>query len=71
MKILWGIYVIIGLGAFIISYLLEGFVFSKVSDMFLLSFAFAAVFESAKIMTIIMHRFLTEKSRKNIPMYFN
>lgn len=70
MKILWGIYVIIGLGAFIISYLLEGFVFSKVSDMFLLSFAFAAVFESAKIMTIIMHRFLTEKSRKNIPMYF-
>jgi len=70
MKILWGIYVIIGLGAFIISYLLEGFVFSKVSQMFLLSFAFAAVFESAKIMTIIMHRFLTEKSRKNIPMYF-
>ena len=70
MKILWGIYVIIGLGAFLISYLLEGFVFSKVSDMFLLSFAFAAVFESAKIMTIIMHRFLTEKSRKNIPMYF-
>jgi len=38
--------------------------------MFLLSFAFAAVFESAKIMTIIMHRFLAEKSRKNIPMYF-
>ena len=70
MKILWGIYVVIGLGAFAISYLLEGFVFSKVSDMFLLSFAFAAVFESAKIMTIIMHRFLTEKSRKNIPMYF-
>ena len=70
MKILWGIYVIIGLGAFIISYLLEGFVFFKVSDMFLQSFAFAAVFESAKIMTIIMHRFLTEKSRKNIPMYF-
>ena len=65
-----GIYVIIGLGAFIISYVLEGFVFSEISDMFLLSFAFAAVFESAKIMTIIMHRFLTEKSRKNIPMYF-
>ena len=70
MKILWGIYVIIGLGAFIISYLLEGFVFSKVSDMFLLSFAFAAVFESAKIMTIIIHRFQTGKNKKKIPLFF-
>lgn len=70
MKILWGIYLVIGLSSFIVSYLLEGFVFFKVSDMFLLSFAFAAVFESAKIMTIIMHRFLAEKSRKNISVYF-
>ena len=70
MKILWGIYVIIGLGAFIISYLLEGFVFSSISDMFLISYSLAAVFEGAKIMTIIMHRFYTEKNKKKFSMLF-
>jgi len=70
MKILWGIYVIIGLGAFIISYLLEGFVFSRISDMFLISYSLAAVFEGAKIMTIVMHRFQTGKNKNKIPLVF-
>ena len=70
MKILWGIYVIIGLGAFIISYLLEGFVFSRISSMFLISYSLAAVFEGAKIMTIIMHRFQTGINKNKIPQGF-
>ncbi len=70
MKILWGIYVIIGLGAFVISYLLEGFVFFKISGIFLTSYALAAVFECAKIMTIIIHRFQTGKNKKKIPLFF-
>jgi len=70
MKILWGIYVIIGLGAFIISYLLEGFVFSKISSMFLISYSLAAVFEGAKIMTIVMHRFQTGINKNKIPLGF-
>ena len=70
MKILWGIYVIIGIGAFLISYLLEGFVFSKISSMFLISYSLAAVFEGAKIMTIIMHRFQTGINKNKIPLGF-
>ena len=68
MKILWGIYVIIGLGAFTISYLLESLVFFKISGIFFTSYALAAVFEGAKIMTIIMHHFQTGK--KKIPLFF-
>lgn len=70
MKILWGIYVIIGLGAFAISYLLESLVFFKISGIFFTSYALAAVFESAKIMTIIMHHFQTGKNKKKIPLFF-
>ena len=70
MKILWGIYVIIGLGACAISYLLEGLVFFKISSIFLTSYALAAVFESAKIMTIIIHRLQTGKNKKKIPLFF-
>ncbi|MEA2104115.1 MAG: hypothetical protein U9P79_05690 [Candidatus Cloacimonadota bacterium] len=70
MKILWGIYVIIGLGAFIISYLLESFVFSRISSMFLMSYSLAAVFEGAKIMTIVIPRFQTGKNKNKIPSGF-
>nr|MBL0717100.1 hypothetical protein [Desulfobacterales bacterium] len=70
MKILWGIYVIIGLGAFTISYLLESLVFFKISGIFVTSYALAAVFECAKIMTIIIYRFQTGKNKKKIPLFF-
>ena len=70
MKIMWGIYVIIGLAAFILSFSIEGYVFSKISDMYMISFIFAAIFEGAKVMTIIMHRFQSEKNEHRIKQGF-
>lgn len=62
MKILWGVYVIIGLAAFILSFLIQGYVFSKISEMVMISFIFAAIFEGAKVMTIIVPYFQSEKN---------
>ena len=70
MKILWIIYAIIGLIAFLISFLMEGSVFSNISGNILISYLLAAVFESAKITTIVMHRFQTEKNKNKIPLSF-
>lgn len=66
MKILWGVYVFIGLAAFVLSFLIQGYVFSKISGMIAISFIFAAIFEGAKIMTIIMHRFQSEKNEHQV-----
>jgi len=70
MKILWGIYVIIGLVAFGISFSIEGYVFSNISNMVLLPFVFAAIFEGAKVMIIIIHRFQFESDVSRINRSF-
>ena len=67
---MWGIYVIIGLAAFILSFSIEGYVFSKISDMYITSYIFAAIFEGAKVMTIIIHRFQSEKNEQRIKQGF-
>ena len=68
MRCVWLLYVAIGLGAFGLSYVLEGFVFSDITGSVAISFAAAGVFESAKIVTIVMHRFLSNRRDKRIPL---
>lgn len=61
------LYILTGLGAFAISFLLEGHVFVNITDRPLFSYAVTAVFESAKVMTIMMHRFLISRKGEAIP----
>jgi len=67
MRFLWSVYIIIGLGAFAISFLLEAYVFLDITSRLYFAFAATAVFESAKVMTIIMHRFLDDRKAQPIP----
>jgi hypothetical protein len=67
MRLLWSVYIIIGLGAFAISFLLEAYVFLDITTRACFAFAATAVFESAKVMTIIMHRFLEDRKTHPIP----
>lgn len=68
MRGLWILYTLIGLGAFTISFLLEGWVFLNITEIFWLSFGTTCVFESAKVVTIILHRFMTVNNGRSVPM---
>jgi hypothetical protein len=68
MRGLWLLYTLIGFGAFNISFLLQGWVFLNITDMFWFSFGTTCVFESAKVVTIILHRFMTVKNGKTVPL---
>ena len=68
MRGLWLLYTLIGIGAFSISFLLQGWVFLNITEMFWFSFGTTCVFESAKVVTIILHRFMTVKNGKTVPM---
>jgi len=67
MRILWMLYILTGLGAFSISFLLEGRMFVNLTGRPLFAYGVTAVLESAKIMTIMMHRFMSARKNEMIP----
>jgi hypothetical protein len=68
MRGLWLLYTMIGFGAFTISFLLQGWVFLNITQIVWLSFGTTCVFESAKVVTIILHRFMTVNNGRAVPI---
>ena len=68
MRFLWIVFILNGLGAFVISLIMEGFVVYAITDLLVFSFCITSVFELAKVMTIVMHRYLSSLETGRMPV---
>ena len=67
MKRLWILYITVGIGAFLISFTLEYIVFKSITGKPYFAFFLTLVLESAKILTVIFHRFISDKKGYSVP----
>ena len=67
MQALWILYIFIGIGAFLISFYLEFIVFLSITESPEFAFCITAVFECAKVLTVIFHRFVSDNKNYSIP----
>ena len=67
MKLLWVLYILIGIGAFAISFFLEYVVFVSITNQPDFALFLTLVFECAKVLTIIIHRYVADKKGYTIP----
>lgn len=67
MKKLWILYIAVGIGAFLISFTLEYILFKSITEQPYFSFFLTLVLESAKVLTVIFHRFIADSKNYSIP----